>query len=131
MKAKRILAKSIPLFVLALLLAPQAAGAVNIEEHMWPLTEETGAALPQTPLMTVISNVIKWVLGFLGLGAAVLIIVGGFKWMTSGGNEEQIASAKKLMTNGIIGLVIIILAYTIAHFVINALTEVTTETTTP
>ena len=122
MKAKRILAKSIPLFVLALLLAPQAAGAVNITKYMTPLTETGGAELPQTDLLTVIGNVLNWALGFLGLGATVIIIVGGFKWMTSGGNEEQIASAKKLMTNGIIGLVIIILAYTISHFVINALT---------
>ena len=122
MKVKRILAKSIPLLVLVLLLVPQAAGAMEITKYMTTVFGDTGAAMPSDDLMTVIGRVIKWALGFLGLGATAIIIVGGFKWMTSGGNEDQIAAAKKLMTNGIIGLVIIILAYTISHFVINALT---------
>lgn len=105
-------------------LLSQAEQNSALEEARDKLGETAGqAGLPETELMTVISNVIQWLLGFLGLIAAILIIVGGFQWMTSGGQEEKIAKAKKLMTNGIIGLVIILLAYILTNFIITQLEE--------
>jgi len=46
---------------------------------------------------------------------------GGFRWMTAAGNEEKTGEAKKIITAGIIGLVIIFISYAIATFVINQL----------
>lgn len=60
----------------------------------------------------------------MGLVLVILILVGGFRWMTSGGNEETIKNAKGLMSNAVIGLVIVILAYAIAWFVITRLQEI-------
>jgi len=61
-----------------------------------------------------------------------MIIYGGFLWMSSGGDTEKISKAKNTITNGIIGLVIVVLAYTIANFVIKALgTEILIEPETP
>jgi hypothetical protein len=91
-----------------------------------------GANVPQTDLIKVISNIIKWVLGFMGLVLTLMIIYGGFLWMSSGGDTEKISKAKNTITNGIIGLVIVVLAYTIANFVIKALgTEILIEPETP
>jgi hypothetical protein len=59
-------------------------------------------------------------MGLLGIVAVVIILLGGFKWMTAGGNEEKVAEAKKLIVSGIIGLVIIMSAYAIATFVVNS-----------
>ncbi|OQB44510.1 MAG: hypothetical protein BWY03_00032 [Parcubacteria group bacterium ADurb.Bin159] len=81
----------------------------------------TTSQLPTTPLVTVIGNIIKWVLGFLGLIATIIIIIGGFQWMSSGGNQEKIDKAKKLMINGLIGLIIVVLAYSISWFIIRAI----------
>lgn len=75
-------------------------------------------------LPVAIGRIVRVVISFLGLIAVIIIIIGGFKWMTSGGNEESVSSAKKLMVAGVIGLGIIILAYAVAVFVINALTDV-------
>lgn len=69
----------------------------------------------------VVGRVLNIVLGFLGLIALILFIIGGFQWMTSGGNEEKTAGAKKLMVSAIIGLIIILSAAVISNFVINAL----------
>ena len=69
----------------------------------------------------IVSRVINIALGFLGIIAVVIIILGGFKWMTAGGNEDKTAEAKKLITAGIIGLVIILAAWGIAKFVVNQL----------
>ena len=76
----------------------------------------------------MIASVINVALGFLGIIAVVIILLGGFKWMTAGGNEDKVAEARKLITAGIIGLIIILAAWGIAKFVINALYEKTGAT---
>jgi len=72
-----------------------------------------------------IMNVVNVLLGFLGILAIVIILWGGFRWLTSGGNEEKVGEAKKIITAGIIGLVIIFTAYAIASFVISQLLTAT------
>jgi len=69
--------------------------------------------------------IINIILGFLGLLAVVIILIGGFKWMTAGGNEENVASAQKIIVAGVIGLVIIFAAWGIATFVISQMGQVT------
>lgn len=64
------------------------------------------------------ANVINIALGLLGIIAVVLIVYAGFRWMTSAGNEEAVSSAKKTLMAAVIGLVIILSAYTIANYVI-------------
>ncbi|MDP2736339.1 MAG: hypothetical protein Q8O59_00975 [bacterium] len=74
----------------------------------------------------IIVDIIKIVLGFLGIIATVIILYAGFKWMTSAGNEENVTSAKKMLVAGVIGLVIILSAYAIATFTISYLVGATT-----
>ncbi|MDA2935752.1 hypothetical protein MYX06_00825 [Patescibacteria group bacterium AH-259-L05] len=79
----------------------------------------------ETDVPTLVGRMVKVVLQLLGLILVVLLIVGGFMWMTSGGNEEKIKKAKGIITSAVVGLIIVILAYTIATFVIERLSEVT------
>lgn len=72
--------------------------------------------------------VIQVLLGFLGIIAIIIILYGGFVWLTSAGNEEKVGQAKKIITAGIIGLVIIFVSYAIASFVITQLIESTGAT---
>ena len=71
----------------------------------------------------LIGRIVKWILSFMGLFLAGMIIYGGVLWMTAGGNSEQISKARKTIINGIIGLVIVVLAYSIAFFVVREMTE--------
>ena len=64
---------------------------------------------------------INIILGFLGIVAVVIILLGGFKWMTAGGNEDKVGEARKLITAGIIGLIIILASFAIASFVLTQL----------
>ena len=73
----------------------------------------------------IIASVIRIILGFLGIVAVVIILLGGFKWMTAGGNEEKVGEARKLIVQGIVGLVIILAAFGIATFVISSLLNAT------
>ena len=65
--------------------------------------------------------IVNVLLGFLGIVAIIIILYGGFVWLTSAGNEENVGRAKKIITAGIIGLIIIFVSYAIATFVINQL----------
>ncbi len=84
--------------------------------------------LGNTDPRVMAGSVIKIMLGFLGIIALVIILFGGFKWMTAAGNEDKVAEAKKLIGAGIIGLVVILAAYAIAQFVISALYNATNAT---
>jgi hypothetical protein len=80
------------------------------------------AGLGDAKLVPAIASIIRVAMGFLGIIAVIIILLGGFKWMTAAGNDEKVKEAKKLIVSGIIGLVIILSAYAIANFVITQIT---------
>lgn len=86
---------------------------------------EIGNASPED----MVVSIINWILGILALIAVVMILVGGFKWMTAGGNEEKTEGAKKLLIAALIGLVIILAAWGISVYVINNILDFTNATT--
>lgn len=57
-------------------------------------------------------------LSFLGIIAVIIVIYAGFQWMTSGGNQERVASAKKMLIAGLIGLLIILLSLAITRWLL-------------
>ena len=61
----------------------------------------------------IFRNVVTSIIGFAGIALFLLLLVGGFKYLTSGGNPEGVASAQKTITYALIGIVIIALAYLI------------------
>ncbi|MCU0679463.1 MAG: hypothetical protein MUC28_03415 [Planctomycetes bacterium] len=63
-------------------------------------------------------SLIKLLMTFLGIIAVVIILYGGFVWLTAAGNEDKVATAKKVIAAGIIGLIIILAAFLIVNFVI-------------
>jgi hypothetical protein len=91
--------------------------------------EETAekAGLPgagsQTSLAAIVGTIISYAMGIIGTVLLVLILYGGFLWMTAAGEEEKVTKAKDIIKNAVIGLIIVVLAYGIAKFVVNALTK--------
>lgn len=71
----------------------------------------------QTP-EAYISRIITIILSILGVIFLGLTIYGGIVWMTAQGNEEKVTKAKELITEAVIGLIIVIAAYAIAYFVL-------------
>ncbi len=75
------------------------------------------AQLGEEDLRTTIGNIVRVVLGFLGLLAVLLVLWAGFLWMTATGNEDQIGKAKGILISAVIGLIIIMSAYAITTFI--------------
>ena len=72
-------------------------------------------------------NIVRYLMTFLGIIAVSVILLGGFKWLTAGGNEDKVAEAKKLIVAGIIGLIIILAAFVIVQFVVGTTTNILTS----
>jgi hypothetical protein len=88
---------------------------------------EVGAniGLAPTDPRVIAVRIINFFLIFLGLISLILIIYAGFIWMTSGGSEDKIDQAKKILKNALIGLIIILSSWGITVFVLNKLLDVT------
>ena len=121
----------VPAFVLTL---PVQADLLS-EEDLWVGQDNSNLSkdqiqgelgLGEKDPREIIASVINIALGFLGIVAVVLILLGGFKWMTAAGNDDKITEARSILTAGIIGLVIILAAWGVASFVINQLLTATT-----
>jgi hypothetical protein len=55
---------------------------------------------------TLIQNLITWALVIATVAAAIVLLIGGVRWVTSAGDREAASSAQKTITGGIIGLVV-------------------------
>lgn len=72
----------------------------------------------------LILKVIDYALIMSGTITVLFLIIGGFWYLTSAGNEEQAEKGKKTLINSVIGLVVIILAFTIVRIVAATISSV-------
>jgi len=68
-----------------------------------------------------VGSIIAAILGLLGTIFLVLTIYAGILWMTANGEEAKIDKAKQIISAAVIGLAIVLSAYTITYFVGNKL----------
>ncbi|MFA6553766.1 MAG: hypothetical protein WCT27_05045 [Patescibacteria group bacterium] len=115
---KKILIAVASLAVVAL---PFVASAVTVDAGLG-----STLGLGTADLESTVIKIIQWVLGFLGLIAVVIILYGGFVWMTAAGNEEKVSTAKKIIGAAVVGMIVILLAWAIVTFVINQSNKVIT-----
>jgi len=97
------------------LFSPVLALEVGVEE----VSEEI--ELGETDIRVIIARIINVFLGLLGIIALLLILYGGFLWMTAGGVPERVEKAKKVLINAVIGLAIILTSWAITWFIFNVL----------
>ncbi len=72
-------------------------------------------------LRDVIENIVRIVLGFLGVIFILLLMYAGWLWMTSQGDEKKISRAKAIIVSSIIGLIITVAAYAISAFIVTSI----------
>jgi len=126
MKLKQIFATLATLSMLAPAVVMAQAVTPQVTPNDLGIQYGSATGLGNKDIRVTVASIIKTAMGLLGIVAVVIILIGGFKWMTAGGNEEQTGEAKSWIFSGVIGLAIILSAYALATFVINSLVTATT-----
>lgn len=69
-------------------------------------------------IFTTIVNILLYIIGAV---AVIMLIIGGVRYVVSGGDSAAVTGAKNTILYAVIGIVVAILAYAIVNFVINGL----------
>lgn len=85
----------------------------------------SGLGLASNDLIDTVIAVVRWILGLVALVAVIMIIYGGYVWMTAGGDSAAVERAKKIILNAVIGLVVTLLSFAITFFIINLVNDAT------
>ena len=104
--------------VLGFLLLPSRAHAWEVET-VFGIKVSGGAG--GTPLNDLIGQVLNLLYGIAGSLAVLMLIFGGFRYITSGGNSKLAQEAKETIQSAFMGLVLVLLAFMIAQFLENTL----------
>lgn len=105
---------------------PALAQRVDIPGGIRNVINQSGITpgAPENPEV-VVGIVIRGLLALLGVLFFLLIIYGGFLWMTAQGNEEQVGKAKRIILSASIGLAVVLAAYLISFTIIQLLVGTT------
>jgi hypothetical protein len=121
----------IALVISMVLIKPQVLAAPNIglgpDGIAGKVANQAGydSSVSDTAFSEAVGKIIKAVLSILGIIFLALTVYAGFLWMTARGAEEQITTAKNIISAAIIGLAITLSAYAITAFVVSKLSEST------
>ena len=120
-----------PLAIVAAALAPLAALAdCDLSNYKPPggllagVTDQACTACGQCTIADIFivgNTVVELILGLSGSIMLLMMIYGGFLFLTSSGNSGQIDKAKKVLIGAVIGLVIVFVAYAAVEFILDAL----------
>jgi hypothetical protein len=75
----------------------------------------------QNDLKVVITNVVNILLFIVGAVSVIIIVVGGLRYVTSGGANSAVSGAKNTILYAVVGVVVAFMAYAIVNFVVNQL----------
>lgn len=105
---------------IAIPLTPLAVGAAPVDDIKGGVEavggEEGGGDAELTDGIQTLVNALLFIIGLL---AVIMIIFGGFKYVTSGGDAGKLESAKNTILYAVVGLLVAILAFAIVSFVIS------------
>lgn len=72
-----------------------------------------------TGIFSTITNVLLFVLGAISV---IMIIIGGLRYVISGGDQAAVSAAKNTILYAVVGIIVAILAYAVVNFVIGSFT---------
>jgi hypothetical protein len=105
---------------LAVTLAPMVGAAdVPIENGAESARGDgqTADLFGQTGIFRTITNVLLFILGAVSV---IMIIIGGLRYVISGGNSSAVTAAKNTILYAIVGVIVALLAYAIINFVLTS-----------
>ncbi|HEX8182912.1 MAG TPA: pilin [Candidatus Saccharimonadales bacterium] len=129
------LALSVPALVSSTGYAADPVPAVDVQSGLncgadFNLNATTGCADPTTASGNGLTNLVRRIVNIfsviVGVIAVIMIIIGGLKYITSGGESSNVSGAKNTIIYAIVGLIVVALAQFIVRFVLTNTTGLTT-----
>ena len=80
-------------------------------------TDQATSLFGASGIFTTLTNVLLFIVGAV---AVIMIVIGGLRYVTSGGNSSSISAAKNTILYAVIGLIVALLAYAVINFVLNS-----------
>ncbi|MEX0932015.1 MAG: hypothetical protein WDZ81_00215 [Candidatus Saccharimonadales bacterium] len=127
------IATTLTLFSVAPVLADTSDIICENINNVPGIDQNCGAADAKGVLESIVQPIVNLLLFLIGAVAVIMLIIGGFRYVISGGDSEAIKGAKNTIIYAIIGIVIAFLSYAIVNFVVGELTpgsSATPNTTT-
>lgn len=123
------------LFIIALVLGGLVASNVyaqnlGIDDVHKAGTQAGFVEATETTLAENIGRLITVLFSVLGVLFTVLIVYAGYLWMMARGDDEQVTKSKNIMGRAVIGLIILMSAYSITRFVVPRVLEGSVNTST-
>lgn len=69
----------------------------------------------------IFKTIVNIMLFIVGAVAVIMLIIGGIRYVTSGGAQDQVTAAKNTIMYAIVGIIVAILAYAVVNFVVAGL----------
>lgn len=103
-----------------------AADAQSIGDKIKSMLIRTGESAGFAPkdkggevdFIVILGKYVNGLLGLMGILFLVLIMYGGFMWMSAAGNEDRVTKAKKIIIGSTLGIAVIMLALMLTHFIL-------------
>jgi len=80
-------------------------------------TDQATSLFGATGIFTTVSNVMLFIVGAISV---IMVIIGGLRYVISGGNSSNVTAAKNTILYAVVGLVVSIMAFAIINFVIGS-----------
>jgi hypothetical protein len=85
----------------------------------------TATGVDNTSISALAKKVVTIISIVVGAVSVIMIIYGGFRYITSGGDSGRVGSAKNTLIYALVGLLIVALAQLLVHFVLNQADTIT------
>ena len=96
---------------------PVVAHAQLVQTFVNNCPADTGVRCSEGSISSIFRLIINWALAIAFIAAVIMLIYGGFLYITSAGNTDNATKGKTAIQNALIGIVIIVLSYIIVQIV--------------
>ena len=96
-------------------------GTSGAQNALDKVNQVAGTAGADTGLESQIGVILNAIIGVIGIVAVIMIILGGISYTTSQGDPGKTKKARDTILYGVIGLIVVLLAFAIVNFVLGAL----------
>lgn len=77
------------------------------------LTAAKNSGLASTDIKTILTKLLTWLLGIVGVVALIGFVISGIQYIMAAGSDKMIESAKKNMTYSLIGITVVLASFVI------------------